>query len=153
VKRRMEIIGEKSGVTVVDDYAHHPTAVLETINAVRQRFHVKPHRAQRIVAVFEPGSASSRRKVFEREYINSLGKADVSLIYKPFKAGQIKKSESFSGRSVSREINRCGGKSYFCDDLDKLMLHVKTIARAGDILLIMSCRGFDGLREKIMGIL
>ena len=155
VKRRMEIIGEKRGITVIDDYAHHPTAVSATIIAAREQFftrrsgrHIESRK--RIIAIFEPGSASSRRKIFEREYANSLSKADIALIYKPFKARQLKKQESFNGNNVSREINKRGGNSLFFSDLEKLMLHVKTIAQPGDILLIMSCRGFDGLREKIL---
>lgn len=175
VKRRMEVLGEKNGVIVIDDYAHHPTAVSATIMATREKFHspVGRYRSQqrramptakqfgrqasvkqqRIIAIFEPGSASSRRNIFEKEYVDSLNKADIALIYKPFKAGQIKRGESFKGKHVSREINRLGGNSLFFDNLEKLMFHVKTIAQPGDILLIMSCRGFDGLREKIMEIL
>ncbi|HEY4497652.1 MAG TPA: Mur ligase family protein [Candidatus Paceibacterota bacterium] len=155
VKRRMEIIGEKNGVIIIDDYAHHPTAVSATIMAAKEQFFSRQigGRVKRIIVIFEPGSASSRRNVFEEEYIDSLSKADIALIYKPFKAGQIKKSESFNGKNVSREINRRGGRAVFVNKIENLMFHVKTITQPGDILLIMSCRGFDGLREKIMRIL
>ncbi|MEK9175404.1 MAG: Mur ligase family protein [Patescibacteria group bacterium] len=145
VKRRMEIISEANGITVIDDYAHHPTAVYSTISAIRSSFHGK-----RIIVVFEPGSASSKKRVFEDQYFNAFLSADTVLIYKPYRAESMKSTERFSGKKVANRLNDAGITSKYFDNVDKLMFHVKSIARSGDIVLVMSCRGFDGLREKLI---
>lgn len=145
VKRRMEVIAKTKGIIVLDDYAHHPTAVLKTISAVHSAFHGK-----RIIAIFEPGSASSKRRIFEDQYFKAFLGADKAFIYKPYKAESMKPSERFSGQTMVHRLNRAGVDAQYFDDVDKLLFHVKSIARSGDILLVMSCRGFDGLREKLV---
>ena len=148
VKRRSEIIGEKNGITVINDYAHHPTAVRETIKSVKQRFH-----GRRVLSLFEPGSASSKRKIFENEYARSLAKSNISYIYRPFRAEQISKREVFSGSAVSRSINKLGGYSKYFSDLKPLLFHMKQNLKHGDVVIIMSCRGFDGLPQEILKII
>jgi len=145
VKRRLEVIEIKNGITIIDDYAHHPTAVRETILALRQRFRMK-----RIIVLFEPGSASSKRKIFESEYINAFKLADVVFLYKPFHVEHLSKNEIFNGKAVASVLKKVGLSSIYFSSVDKLLFHVKTIAKSEDVIVIMSCRGFDGLREKIL---
>ncbi len=148
VKRRCEIIGEKNDKIVINDYAHHPTAVVKTLDSIRLMFPMK-----RLFVVFEPGSASSKRKIFENEYARAFKCADLAYIYKPFHVEQMSKNEVFSGLSVSRNINKSGTMAKNFDDLDKMMFHMKQDSRPGDVIVIMSCRGFDGLPKRILEIL
>lgn len=145
VARRAELLGEKNGKMVINDYAHHPTAVRETLKAIKAKFH-----GRRIIALFEPGSSSSRMKIFEKPYVKALANADISYIYKPFfPANKTKTSNNFSQTRVSREITKLGKKSRSYDSIDKLLFNLKQETRSGDVLVIMSCRDFDGLKDKI----
>ncbi|KKT42078.1 hypothetical protein A2W54_03535 [Candidatus Giovannonibacteria bacterium RIFCSPHIGHO2_02_43_13] len=155
VKRRQEIIGEKNGITIIDDYAHHPTAVRLTLDAVREKFPMK-----RIICVFEPGSASSKRRVFEKQYIESFKRADLVYLYKPFKANSLKKRETFNGKYVSSQLNKLHAlstgrqvKSWNFEDIKPMLLHMKRQIKPGDAICIMSCRGFDNLYKLIWNTL
>lgn len=148
VKRRQEIIGEKNGIVVIDDYAHHPTAVRLTLDAVRERFHGK-----RLVCVFEPGSASSKRRIFEKQYIESFQHADIVYLYKPFKAQALQKRETFKGLHVSQMLHKKGILASNFENIDKMLFHMKRQIKPGDVMCIMSCRGFDGLYKQIWDIL
>ena len=148
VKRRSEIIGEKNGITVIDDYAHHPTAVRETLASLRVKFH-----GRRLFLMFEPGSASSKRRVFEKQYIKAFQHAEIVYIYKPYKTGLLKSDEVFHGKQIVSRLKKQGMPSRYFENIDKLLFHVKQDIRSGDVIVIMSCRGFDGLRERIMEVL
>lgn len=145
VKRRTEIIGEKSGIIVIDDYAHHPTAVRETLIGLKQKFH-----RRRLFLMFEPGSASSKRNVFEKQYIDAFRHADIAYIYKPYKADNLKSGEVFHGKHIASVLNRDGISAKYFENINRLLFHMKHDAKPGDIIIIMSCRGFDGLRERIL---
>lgn len=145
VKRRLELIHEGRGILVFDDYAHHPTAVHKTIQAVREAFPMK-----RVIAIFEPGSASSKKRIFEEQYYRAFLNASSVLLFKPYHSEGMSSKERFSGNTVSRRLNGAGVSSHFFDDVDKLLFHVKSNVHPGDILLVMSCRGFDGLRERLV---
>src|SRR3989344_2126935 len=145
VKRRSEIIGEKNGITVIDDYAHHPTAVRETLDSLRTKFH-----RRRLFLMFEPGSASSKRRIFEKQYIEAFKKSDIVYLYKPYKAGNLKPDEVFHGKHIVSVLRKNGVPAKTFDNIKNLLFHVKQEARPGDVIVIMSCRGFDGLRERIL---
>jgi len=147
-KRRAEIIGEKNGIIVIDDYAHHPTAVRETLVGLKKKFH-----KNRLIAIFEPGSASSKRRVFEKDYIKSFQFADVVCIYKPFKVGALSKDLVFHGKYVVSELRKSGVPAKYFEDINKLLFHLKQNVRPGDVIVIMSCRGFDGLHKLIWDVL
>jgi len=148
VKRRCEIIGDKNGKIVINDYAHHPTAVAKTLDSIRLMFPVK-----RLFVVFEPGSASSKRKIFENEYIKAFRHADLAYIYRPFHVEQMNKRQVFSGTNVSRKLKKSGFVAKNFDSMDKMLFHMKHDSKSGDVIIIMSCRGFDGLPKKILEIL
>ncbi len=145
VKRRSEIIYDKNGIIVIDDYAHHPTAVRETLVSLRNKFHGK-----RLIALFEPGSASSKKRIFENEYLKAFRNADIVFLYKPYKASKMNKSDVFSGKTVAKQLINAGVDAKTFEDVDNLLFHVKSISKSGDVIIIMACRGFDGLRERIV---
>ncbi len=144
VKRRLEPIYEKNQILILDDYAHHPTAVNETLMALRMKFHMK-----RIVLFFEPGSASSKQRIFEDQYIKAFMKSNVLFLYKPYATGAMKSGSVFHGKQVVGLLNKKGVESYYYESVDKMLFHAKQFLRAGDVGIVMSCRGFDGFREKL----
>jgi UDP-N-acetylmuramate: L-alanyl-gamma-D-glutamyl-meso-diaminopimelate ligase len=147
VKRRQEFKGESRGVLVIDDFAHHPTAVAETIKAVKDAF-----TGRRVWAVFEPRSNTSRRNIFEREFALSLSLADrvvVSGLHQPEK---IPEAERLSVERVVESINQSAGheQGIVINGADNIAAHVVAHAGAGDIILVMSNGAFDGVQQKIL---
>lgn len=148
VTRRADIIGVKNSVTVIDDYAHHPTAVRETLEGLRKKFP-----KQRLLAIFEPGSASSKRRIFEKDYINAFTRADLVYIYKPYSPGALKKQETFHSAAVAEALKKHGVPARSFDGLEPMLVSLKKEKLPGDVIVIMSCRGFDGLYKKIWDVL
>jgi UDP-N-acetylmuramate: L-alanyl-gamma-D-glutamyl-meso-diaminopimelate ligase len=147
VKRRQEAKGEKRGVLVIDDFAHHPTAVKGTIDAVRGGY---PGR--RLWAIFEPRSNTSRRKIFEREFAEALSLADRIVIAGLYQAEKIPAKERMSVETVIDEINRsCGdGRARMIENAQDIASYVAKNAVSGDVVLVMSNGGFDGVQEKLL---
>jgi UDP-N-acetylmuramate: L-alanyl-gamma-D-glutamyl-meso-diaminopimelate ligase len=147
VKRRQQVIGERRGITVIDDFAHHPTAVRETINAVRQAY---PKR--RIWAVFEPRSHTSRRKIFEHEFTEALALADRVIVGDIYLPEKIPENERLSVANVIDGINggRGDARALPIAEAADIAAHVAKHAAAGDIILIMSNGAFGGVHEKIL---
>lgn len=147
VKRRQELKGTVRNITVIDDFAHHPTAVRETIEAVRSAYP-----AQRIWAVFEPRSHTSRRRFFEQEFAQTLGCADRVVVAGLYQPDKIPQADRLSPAEVVREINRsCGDRrAAFIEKPSEIPSYVAREARPGDIVLVMSNGGFDGVQEKIL---
>lgn len=145
MKRRMEVLGTAAGVTVVDDFAHHPTAVRATIQAARERW---PHR--RLVAVFEPRSNSSRRKVFEKPYAEAFEGADFGFLSTPpFRHNDDPAAFMDAGR-VAAGIASRGTLAEAIADTDVLLRRLLELARAGDIMLIMSNGSFGGIHRRLL---
>ena len=144
VKRRLETVGSVRGVTVLDDFAHHPTAVGETIRAVRARY---PGR--RIVAVFEPRSNTSRRKVFQREFTAALSEADEVILAGVFGAEKIPAHERLSPGEVVAELCASGRPAQVIPEVDGIVSRLAETCRQGDLILIMSNGGFGGIQEKL----
>lgn len=145
VKRRQELLGEVNGVTVVEDFAHHPTAVDLTLKCMHERF---PGR--RIVAVFEPRSATSRRNVFQNDYAKAFREADLSLIAQPFDQSRIAEGERFSTDALIADLKKHGRLAESAPDVGGLLGKMKTSLKRGDVILIMSNGGFDGIYQKLM---
>jgi UDP-N-acetylmuramate: L-alanyl-gamma-D-glutamyl-meso-diaminopimelate ligase len=147
VKRRQEIRGERRGVLVIDDFAHHPTAVRETIEAVRTAY-----TGRRLWAVFEPRSNTSKRNVFEREFAAALALAEKVLIAPVYQPEKIPEGERLSVDHVVSEVNGLCG-----DDRARKAENAAAIAsilardsRPGDVVLVMSNGGFDNVHERIL---
>jgi UDP-N-acetylmuramate: L-alanyl-gamma-D-glutamyl-meso-diaminopimelate ligase len=147
VKRRQEIRGERRGVLVIDDFAHHPTAVRETIDAVRAAY-----AGRRLWGIFEPRSNTSKRNIFEKEFAVALGRADEVIVASVFQPDKVPADERLSVDRVVCEINRSSAdrRARAIDGAAEIADYVAQNARSGDVLLVMSNGGFDGVQEKIL---
>lgn len=145
VKRRQEIRGEKQGILVLDDFAHHPTAVRETIRAVKGKY---PQR--RLLAIFEPRSNSSRRNVFQEQYAQSFDQADLIMIPEPGLMEKIPAAERFSALQLVQDLQKKGLKAFYSDNTSQLLDEILKQARKNDVVLVMSNGSFDNLIEKLL---
>jgi UDP-N-acetylmuramate: L-alanyl-gamma-D-glutamyl-meso-diaminopimelate ligase len=147
VARRQELVGEFRGVTLIDDFAHHPTAVAGAIAALRLRY---PNR--RLWAVFEPRSNTSRRKVFQREYADAFATADAVIIGGVFQkpTDQIAEDELFSPEQLAEDLRTRSVQARAIADIDTIRNTLASEARTGDVILLMSNGSFGGLREKLV---
>ena len=143
-RRRQEVLGEFGGVLVIDDFAHHPTAVRETIRAVRARY---PGR--KIVAVFEPRSNTSRRRIFQAEFAEALSGADSIIVAGVFGIEKIPPGERLSPDEVAAAVRAGGREAFHIPEVDRIVDHVGNTCRPGDLVLIMSNGGFGGIQEKL----
>ena len=148
VKRRLEVLGEYKGVMVIDDFAHHPTAVSGTIKAVKNHFINR-----RLIAVFEPRSNSSRRNIFQNTYADSFSDADVVILPEPPMMDNIPLNERFSSPKLVADLKKKGVEAhYFLNNhvlLDGLLSHIKQ----GDVILIMSNGAFDNIQGRLVNYL
>ncbi len=144
VRRRQEVVGEFRGVLVIDDFAHHPTAVRETLRAVRARY---PGR--RIVAVFEPRSNTSRRRVFQQEFARALSEADRVILAGVFGAEKIPEPERMSPEEVVASVRAAGRPAEHVPAVDDIVTRLSGTCREGDLILLMSNGGFGGIQEKL----
>jgi len=145
VKRRQEIRGEPAGVLVIDDFAHHPTAVRETIDAIRLRY---PDR--RLWAVFEPRSNTSRRNIHQEEYAHAFDGAARATIRVPEPHDKVPADEQLDIGRVVAALRARGIDADADRDVDVLVSRIVQEARAGDVLLVMSNGSFEGLIPKVM---
>lgn len=148
IKRRQEVRGEKSGVTVMDDFAHHPTAVRETIRAVKP-FYTNG----RLVAVFEPRTNSSMRNIFQNIYPLSFDGADIICIRQPSLLDKIPPEERFSSQQLVDDLKHQGKDAHFFPDTDEIIDFLVTIAKSGDLILVMSNGSFDNIHERLLKFL
>lgn len=145
VKRRQEIRGVVRGVTVMDDFAHHPTAVRETIRAL------KPFYPEgRLIAVFEPRTNSSMRDVFQNSYPDSFDDADLVLIRKPPHLEKIPEDHRFSSEKLVSDLEKKGVNAYFFETTEGIIDFVTDETKSGDLVLIMSNGGFDQIHQRIL---
>lgn len=145
IARRQELKAVINGVSVIDDFAHHPTAVATTIESMRLRF---PE--GRIWAIFEPRSNTSRRNIFQMEYTRALAGADRVIVANPFKSDAIPEEERFDSKAVADAIMRAGKDSHHIDDTEHIVEFVMRGVEPDDVLLVMSNGDFDGLIEKLL---
>jgi UDP-N-acetylmuramate: L-alanyl-gamma-D-glutamyl-meso-diaminopimelate ligase len=145
IKRRQEVRGERRGIVVMDDFAHHPTAVAETIAAVRSGY---PGR--RLIAVFEPRTNSSMRKVFQPVYPQAFDGADVICIRRPSMLEKIPEGERFSSEDLVADLRRQGKTAGFFPDTEGIIDFLVRTGRSGDVVLIMSNGGFDNIHERLL---
>ncbi len=146
VARRQELVGELGGVTVIDDFAHHPTAVSGAIQAMRGRYGQR-----RLWAVFEPRSNTSRRKVFQREYVEALAAADRVIVGGVLqkKTDPVAAAEMFSPEQLVADLRRRGVAARSLADADEIAGVLASEAESGDVILLMSNGSFGGLRTKL----
>ncbi|HWP66442.1 MAG TPA: UDP-N-acetylmuramate--L-alanine ligase [Candidatus Limnocylindria bacterium] len=142
VRRRQEVVAETGGVVVIDDFAHHPTAVAETLRALRLRY---PGR--RLRAVFEPRSNTSRRRVFQREYCDALSGADEAVLARVFSkdSDPIPVEERLDPDAIASEVSARGTPCRTIDGVDAIRDYLVASARPGDVIVVMSNGAFGGL--------
>ena len=147
VKRRLEMVGTVARVTVYDDFAHHPTAVRETLAAMRTA-----HPDDRIWAVFEPRSASSCRRVFQQAFAESFAAADEVIIAGLFRSS-LPEDQRLSADQLIADLTTSGVKARFIPTVDAIVETIAAEARAGDHVVVMSNGGFGGIHARLLGAL
>lgn len=147
VKRRLEVVGRVNGVTVYDDFAHHPTAVAETIAAVRAG-----HPGQRVWAIFEPRSASSCRRVFQDAFAQAFRGANETVLARVFRSA-LPEHERLSVEQVVADLRSAGCTARHLDSVDAIIDAIVGERQPGDVVLIMSNGGFDGIHRKLVSAL
>jgi UDP-N-acetylmuramate: L-alanyl-gamma-D-glutamyl-meso-diaminopimelate ligase len=145
VRRRQELRGIAGGVTVLDDYAHHPTAVRETLKALRKRF---PKR--RVIAVYEPRSATSRRKTFQHEFVDAFAYADEVIVGKMFDPSKIPVEDRFDPEKLALDLHRGGTKASYIAEVDQIVKQLAESAAPGDVVVALSSGSFDGFHDKLL---
>jgi len=148
VRRRQEVRGELHGITVIDDFAHHPTAVSETVRAVREKYVDR-----RIIAVFEPRSNSSRRKIFQKSYAESFDPADLVFIADPPLMEKIPPEDRFSSMALVEDLNHRGIQALHAQSTHALLKSLVGRLCEGDVVLVMSNGSFDGLVNNLLNLL
>jgi UDP-N-acetylmuramate: L-alanyl-gamma-D-glutamyl-meso-diaminopimelate ligase len=148
IKRRQEVRGQKKDITVMDDFAHHPTAVRETVRAVKSTLG-----PGRLIAVFEPRTNTSMRRVFQAEYPTVFDPADVICIRRPPLLNKIPSGQRFSSEQLVKDLKNRGKEAHYFIDTDAILDYLKSAAVPGDLILIMSNGGFDNIHQRLLDIL
>ena len=147
VRRRMEHRGTASGVAVYDDFAHHPTAIQETLTAVRSAY---PDR--RIWGIFEPRSATSCRRVFQADFVRALSHADIVVLPAVFRS-TLPDEERLSTEQIVSDLKDSGVNARYIPAVDEIVRTVAKEARDGDLVVVMSNGGFDDIHQKLLSAL
>ena len=145
IARRMEVRGESGGVAVVDDFAHHPTALRETIRALRVRF---PQR--RLWAIFEPRSNTTRRNVFQADLAAALAMADHVVVSKVARLELLPPGERLDPERLIRDIQAAQVPAAYLPDVPAIVEHVASLARPGDVACVFSNGGFDNIHQRLL---
>jgi UDP-N-acetylmuramate: L-alanyl-gamma-D-glutamyl-meso-diaminopimelate ligase len=149
VRRRCEVRGEVSGITVIDDFAHHPTAVRETLAALRLKY-----QDRRLVAVFEPRSRTSCHATFQQTYIDAFAPADYVIVSRVYDAGRA--AEMGGVLDIEKLIDDIAAQdkpAFAITDVDEIVERLKNELRSGDVVAIMSNGAFGGIHEKLLAAL
>ncbi|VAX27504.1 UDP-N-acetylmuramate:L-alanyl-gamma-D-glutamyl-meso-diaminopimelate ligase [hydrothermal vent metagenome] len=145
IKRRQEIVGTVNDIIVMDDFAHHPTAIAETLAALRLRY---PSR--RLWAIFEPRSATSRRNIFQAAFVQAFRKADHTVLAAPFATEKIPPEERLNPEKIITELRAFGKAADFIPSSEEILDTLHQQVRPGDLICIMSSGGFDGLHKMLL---
>jgi len=149
VKRRQEVIGVVRDIVLIDDFAHHPTAIRETLLALRARY-----RGHRLWAIFEPRSTTSRRATFQEEFVDAFGAADRIVVAGLYHPDHIPVGERLSPERLAQDLRTRLGKNAQCiPEVAAIVADVAEHAQAGDIIAILSNGGFGGIHTKLLSAL
>ena len=144
VKRRLEVKAVVDGITIIDDFAHHPTAIRETLRALRSSYP-----GARLWAVLEPRSNTLRRNIFERELVEALGLADEIVLAGVFKQESIPEAERLHPETILSGLKAAGHRAELHPDADEIVEAIAPRLKSGDVVAILSNGGFDGIYEKL----
>ncbi|MGN6554006.1 MAG: UDP-N-acetylmuramate:L-alanyl-gamma-D-glutamyl-meso-diaminopimelate ligase [Verrucomicrobiota bacterium] len=145
IKRRMEIRGVVGGITIIDDFGHHPTAIRETLRALRIKY---PQ--QKLWAVFEPRSNTTRRNVFQDELADSFSDADAVVVAEVARLEQIAADERLNPEKLMHDLNAAGKNAGYLPDADSIVAHLAKNAQGGDVICVFSNGGFGGIHGKLL---
>ncbi len=148
VARRQELRGEAGGIKVIDDFAHHPTAIRLAVQSLRQR-----HPGARLWVLFEPRSNTTRRAVFQNELAEALALADFAVVAAMQDLHKIPENDRLDPVKLSADIARLGGSGHYLPDVETIVAHVKNSARPGDVVAVLSNGGFGGIHQKLLAAL
>jgi UDP-N-acetylmuramate: L-alanyl-gamma-D-glutamyl-meso-diaminopimelate ligase len=145
IKRRMEVRGIAGGVTVLDDFGHHPTAIRETLRALRIKYP-----AQKVWAIFEPRSNTTRRNVFQHELASAFADADAVVVSQVARLELLAPEERLNPEKLMEDLKSSGKRSAYLPDVDAIISHVTQNAQGGDIVCVFSNGGFGGIHGKLL---
>ena len=145
VRRRLEVRGVADGVTVIDDFAHHPTAIRVTLEALRLKY---PR--QRLWAVFEPRSNTTRRRVFQNDLPAAFGAADCVLIAQVARLEQLPAEERLDPEKLVTDLRAAGKQALHLPEVESIVAHLARETEGGDVVVILSNGGFGGIHEKLL---
>jgi len=145
IKRRMEVRGIAGGVTVVDDFGHHPTAIRETLRALRIRY---PH--QKIWAVFEPRSNTTRRNVFQTELVSAFADANAVMVSRVARLELLPPEQRLDPERLMRDLQASGKTAAYLPDVETIVAHLAKQAEGGDVICVFSNGGFGGIHTKLL---
>jgi UDP-N-acetylmuramate: L-alanyl-gamma-D-glutamyl-meso-diaminopimelate ligase len=145
VARRQELKGEKNGIKVIDDFAHHPTAIRLAVQSIRQKYP-----ASRLWVLFEPRSNTTRRAVFQKELAESLALADFAVVAAISDLHKIPENDRLDPVRLSDDIAAMGGKGYYLADNAAIIAAVKAEALPGDVVAVLSNGGFGGIHQQLL---
>lgn len=145
VKKRQELIGTANGIAIYDDFAHHPTAVRETVNAIRAR-----HPGQRLWGILEMKSNTSRRSIFQQDYVDALEKCDKVILSAPWKKDDLPPDMLINIPKIADDLQARGIDAQMIPKVDDIVKYLAQNCRNGDIVLGMSGSAFDGLHYKLL---
>ena len=145
VKRRMEVRGIAGGVTVIDDFGHHPTAIRETLRALRVKY---PN--QELWALFEPRSNTTRRNVFQRELVESFAEADVVVVAQVARLELLTPEERLDPEQLISDLKAGGKQALYLPDVETIVKQVASKVQGGEVVVVFSNGGFGGIHSKLL---
>ena len=145
IKRRMEVKGIAGGVTVIDDFGHHPTAIRETMRALRVRY-----AKEKIWAIFEPRTNTTRRNYFQQELADSFVDADGVVVSQIARLELLKPEERLSPEKLMQDIGATGKPTAYLPDADAIVAHMSKLAQGGDVIVVFSNGGFGDIHKKLL---
>ncbi len=145
IKRRQEVRGVVRGITIIDDFGHHPTAIRETLVGLRSRYP-----GARLWAVFEPRSNTTRRAVFQHELPAAFAQADGAFIAQVARLDQLAPDERLNPEKVVADIAATGKPAFYEPTADAIIGKLKPLAGEGDVVVVFSNGGFDGIHQKLL---
>src|SRR5437867_660118 len=145
IKRRMEVRGIAGGVTVVDDFGHHPTAIRETLRALRIKYPT-----QKVWAIFEPRTNTTRRKIFQSELVSAFADADAVVVSQVARLELLAPEERLDPARLMEDLKSAGKDAAYLPDVDTIVTHVAKNAQGGEVVCVFSNGGFGGIHGKLL---
>jgi len=145
IKRRMEVRGIAGGVTVVDDFGHHPTAIRETLRALRIKYS-----NQKLWAIFEPRSNTTRRNVFQKELADAFEQADEVVVSQIARLELLPPEDRLDPVKLMEDLKRLGKTAAYLPDVDTIVNHVTRRAQGGEVVVVFSNGGFGGIHARLL---